>query len=244
MLSRKPAVSHIETHIALKLLPLQPMKLSWKCFIQNHWRAFRPQTSHHKSQKIQSFHLPLLPETSNISASKWRLTSLSKCAASLGSVESNSIFGASSKENLTRSGSQSCCIFPVKEIDFTTRLKHPLAFPTLKNTIRPKVGWFAWVLKFAKPNTVCLKYYVPLNSLSTSSKGKESQWTWPPRVQSPRVPLVQVQHWSIGVCQEQWVLCVEIWVKSSGIGMRKLRRFPLQLNLEMVYGKSYENNKT
>lgn len=132
MLSRNETVSHIETHIELKLLPLQPMKLSWKCFIQNHWRAFRPQTSHHKSQKIQSFHLPMLPETSNISASKWRLTSLSKCAASLGSVESNSIFGASSKENLTRSGSQSCCIFPVKEIDFTTRLKHPLAFPTLK----------------------------------------------------------------------------------------------------------------
>lgn len=64
-------------------------------------------------------------------------------------------------------------------------------------------------------------YYVPLSSLSTSSKGKESQWTWPSRVQSPRVPLVQVQHWSIGVCQEQWVLCVEIWVKSSVIGMRK-----------------------
>lgn len=155
MLSRNETVSHIETHIELKLLPLQHMKLSWKCFIQNHWRAFRPQTSHHKSQKIQSYHLPMLPETSNISASKWRLTSLSKCAASLGSVESNSIFGASSKENLTRSGSQSCCIFPVKEIDFTTRLKHPLAFPTLKNTMRPKV---AWVLKFAKPDTVCLKH--------------------------------------------------------------------------------------
>ena len=222
MLSRNETVSHIETHIELKLLPLQPMKLSWKCFIQNHWRAFRPQTSHHKSQKIQSFHLPMLPETSNISASKWPLTSLSKCAASLGSVESNSIFGASSKENLTRSGSQRCCIFPVKEIDFTTRLKKTsscVSNPQKHHQAKGCLG--VEVCKARYSMFEARVYYVPLSSLSTSSKGKESQWTWPSRVQSPRVPLVQVQHWSIGVCQEQWVLCVEIWVKSSVIGMRK-----------------------
>ena len=82
----------------------------------------------------------------------------------------------------------------------------------------------------------CLKY-LPLSSLSTSSNGKESQWTFP-SVQSPRMPVVQVQHWSIGVCQEQWVLCVEIWVKSSGIRVTKLRRFPLQLSLEMLHGNA------
>ena len=62
---------------------------------------------------------------------KWRLTSLSKSAASLGSVESNSIFGAS-KENLTRSGSQRCCIFPVKEIVF---FYHPFKFKTSSSCV-------------------------------------------------------------------------------------------------------------
>lgn len=120
MLSRNETVSHIETHIELKLLPLQPMKLSWKCFIQNHWWTFPPQTSHHKSHQIQSYHLPMLPE-SNISASKVT-------------------------PNFTE---QMCCIFGFCWIELNLwsikREPHEVwkpkvlhAFPTLKNTIRPK----------------------------------------------------------------------------------------------------------
>ncbi len=98
-----------------------------------------------------------------------------------------------------------------------------------QDTIRPEV---AWVLKFVQPDLF------EVSSFEFPFNIQQEKGITFPSVQSPTMPVVQVQHWSIGVCQEQWVLCVEIWVKSSGIRVRKLRRFPLQLSLEMLHGNA------